>query len=83
MVFEISTATNKAILKSKSVRSESNPISDETLAQIKEKYRLRRQCSQNKDPAIKTCTNQLQKQVKEELRIEKQATWENSPNLLA
>ena len=42
VVTAISTAVDKAILKSKSVRSESNPISDETLALIKEKCRLRR-----------------------------------------
>ena len=51
------------------MRPESNPISDETLALIKEKRRLRRQYSQNKDPAIKTrIIDQLQKQVKEELK---------------
>ena len=70
IVTAISTAVDKAIPKSKSVRSESNPISDETKALIKEKRRLRRQYSQKKDPATKTCINQLQKQVKEELRIE-------------
>ena len=52
------------------MQPESNPISDETLALIKEKHRLRRQYSQKKDPAIKTCINQLQKQVKEELKVE-------------
>ena len=41
------------------VRPESNPISDETLALIKEKRRLRRQYSQKKDPAIKTRINQF------------------------
>ena len=61
IVTAISTAVDKAIPKSKSVRPESNPISDETLAQIKEKRRLRRQYSQKKDPAIKTRINQLQK----------------------
>ena len=66
--------------KSKSVRSESNPISDETLALIKEKRRLRRQYSQIKDPAMKTRINQLQKQVKEELRVETQASWEKFCN---
>ena len=70
----ISTAVDRAIPKSKSVRSESNPISDETLVLIKEKRRLRRQYSQNKDPAVKTRINQLQKQVKEKLRIETQAS---------
>ena len=41
-------AVDKAIPKSKSERSESNPISDETVALIKEKRRLRRQYSQIK-----------------------------------
>ena len=58
------------------MRSESNPISDETIALIKEKHRLKRQYSQYKDPAIKTRINQLQKQVKEELRVETQASSE-------
>ena len=66
----IVTAVDKAIPKSKSVGSESNPISDETILIIEEKRRLRRHYSQNKDPAIKTHINQLQKQVKEELKIE-------------
>ena len=38
----ISTAVDKAIPKSKSESFESNPISDETVAPIKEKRRLRR-----------------------------------------
>ena len=38
---------------------------------IKEKRRLRRQYSQIKDPAVKKLINQLQKQVKEDLRVEK------------
>ena len=62
------------------MQSESNPISDETLALIKEKRRLMRQYSQNKDPAVKTRINQLQKQVKEELRTETQASWEKFCN---
>ena len=62
------------------MRPESNPISDETKALIKEKRRLRRQYSQKKDPATKTRTNQLQKQVKEELRIESPVTWEKFCN---
>ena len=75
IVTAISTEVNKAIPKSKSVRPESNPISDETKALIKEKHKLRRQYSQKKDPATKTCINQLQKQVKEELRIESLVRW--------
>ena len=70
IVSAISTAVYEAIPKSKSVRSKSDPISDETIALIKEKHRLRRQYSQNKDPAVKTRINQLQKQVKEEFRAE-------------
>ena len=70
IVSAISTAVDRAIPKSKSVRSESNPISNETLALIKEKRRLRRQYSQIKGPAVNTRINQLQKQVKEDLRVE-------------
>ena len=70
IVTAISTAVNKTIPKSTSVRPESNPISNATLALIKEKRRLRRQYSQKKDLAIKTRINQLQKQVKEELKVE-------------
>ena len=54
---------DRAILKSKTGRSEGNPISDETLALIKEKRRLRRQYSRNNDPAVKArinrCSNKL------------------------
>ena len=78
------TAVDKAIAKSKSVRPENNPISDETLALIKEKRRLRRQYSQKKDdPAIKTRTNQLQKQVKEELKVESLVSWEEFCNSIS
>ena len=73
-VTAISPAVDKAIPKSKTERSESNPISDETIALIKERRRLMRQYSQNKGLAVKTRINQLQKQVKEELRIETQAS---------
>ena len=76
IISEISTAVDRAIPKSKSMRSESNPISNETLALIKEKCRLRRQCSQIKDLTVKTRFNQLQKQVKGDLRVETQASWE-------
>ena len=64
IITALHTAVDKAIPKSKSVRPESNPISDETLALIKEKRKLRRQYSQMKDPAVKARVNQLQKQVK-------------------
>ena len=65
------------------MRTERNPISDEILVLIKEKRRLRRQYSQNKDPAVKTRINQLQKQVKEELRVELQASWEKFCNSIS
>ena len=77
------TAVDKAIPKSESVRPESNPISNETLAPIKEKCKLRRQYSQRKDLAVKTRINQLQKQVKDDLRIESQASWEKFCNSIS
>ena len=83
IVSAVSTAVDKAIPKSKSVRSESNPTSDETIALIREKLRLSRQHSQNKDPPVKTRINQLQKQVKEELRVEMQASWEKFCNSIS
>ena len=83
IVTAISTAVDKASPKSKSVRPESNPISDETKALIKEKRKLRRQYSQKKDPATKTRINQLQKQVKEELRIESLVSWEKFCNSIS
>ena len=76
----LSTAVDKVIPKSKSVRSESNPISDETMLLIKEKRRLRTHYSQNKDPAVKMRIKQLQKQVKDEVRVETQASWEKFRN---
>ena len=82
IVTAISTAVDKAFPKSKSVRPESNPISDETLALIKEKRRLRGH-SQKKDPAIKTRINQLQKQVKEELKVESLVSWEKFCNSIS
>ena len=57
IVTAISTAVDKTIPKSKSHRSEINPISDETIVIIKEKHRLRRRYSQNKDPAVKARIN--------------------------
>ena len=83
IVTAISTAVNKAIPQSKSVRPESNPISNETLAPINEKRRLRRQYSQMKDPAVKTRINQLQKQVKEELKVESLVSWEKFCNSIS
>ena len=76
----ISTAVGKAIPKSKSGCPESQPISDETLALIKEKRKLRRQYSHAHDPLVKTRINQLQKEIKDNLRIESQASWEKFCN---
>ena len=83
IVTALHTAVDKAIPKSKSVPPESNPISNETLALIKEKRKLRRQYSQMKDPAVKTRINQLQKQVKDDLRVESQASWEKFCNSIS
>ena len=69
----ISIAVDKVIPKAKSGRPESQPISDRTLALIKEKRKLRRQYSQAHDPSVKTRINQLQKENKDNLRIESQA----------
>ena len=80
MVTAIITTVDKAIPKSKSERSESNPISDETISPIKEKRRLNRQYSQNKGLTVKTGINQLQKQAKDDLRVETQASWEKFCN---
>ena len=45
IITAISTAVDKAISKSKSGRPENQPVSDKTLALMKEKHRLRRQYS--------------------------------------
>ena len=63
IITALHTAVDKAIPKSESERPESDPISNETLALIKEKRKLRRLYSQMKDPAVKTRINQLQKRV--------------------
>ena len=83
IITAIHTAVDKVIPTSKSVRPESNPISNETLALIKEKRRLRRQYSQKKDPAVKTRINQLQKQVKEECKVESLVSWEKFCNSIS
>ena len=62
IVTAISTAIDKAIPTSKSGRPEG-------LTLIKEKRRLRRQYSQAHDPLVKTRINQLQKEIKDNLRI--------------
>ena len=72
----ISTVVDKAIPTSESGRPESQPISEETLALIKEKRKLRRQYSQAHDPLVKTHINQLQTEIKDNLRIESQASWQ-------
>ena len=36
-----------------------------------------------KDPAVKTRINQLQKQVKDDLRVESQASWETFCNSIS
>ena len=64
----------------KSGRPESQPISDEALALIKEKRKLKRQYSQAHDPLVKTCINQLQKEIKDNLTTESQASWEKFCN---
>ena len=65
------------------MRPVSNPISNETLALIMEKCRLRRQYSQKKDPTVKTRINQLKKQVKEELKVESLVSWEKFCNSIS
>ena len=50
---------------------------------IKEKRRLRRQYSQIKDPAVKTRINQLQEQIKDDIRVETQASWEKFCNSIS
>ena len=76
----ISTAVDKAIQTSENGRPESQPVSEESLALIKEKRRLRRQYSLAHDPLIETRINQLQKEIKDNLRIESQASWEKFCN---
>ena len=80
IVTAISTAVDKAIPTSKSGHPESQPVLEESLALIKEKRRLRQQYSPAHDPLVKTCINQLQKEAKDNLRIESQASWEKFCN---
>ena len=65
------------------MRPESNPISNETLALIKEKRKRRRQYSQKKDPPVNTRINQLQKQVKEELKVKSLVSWKKFCNSIS
>ena len=83
IITAIHAAADKAIPTSKRVRPESYPISNETLVLIKEKRRLRRQYPQKKDPAVKMRINQLQKQVKEELKVESLVSWEKFCNSIS
>ena len=76
----ISTAVDKAIPTSKSGCPESQPVSEESLALTKEKRRLRQQYSQAHDPLVKMHINQLQKEIKDNLRIESQNSWEKFCN---
>ena len=80
IVTAVSTAVDKAIPTSKSGRPESQPVSEESLAVIKEKCRLRRQYSRAQDPLVKTRINQLQKEIKDNFRIESQASWDKFCN---
>ena len=80
IITAISTAVDKAIPTSKRGRPESQPVSEESLALIKEKYRLRWQYSQAHDSLVKTRINQLQKEIKANLRIESQSSWEKFCN---
>ena len=80
IITTISTAVDKAIPTSKIRRPESQSVSDETLVQIKEKCRFRWQYSQAHDPLVKTHINQLQKEIKDNLIIESQASWEKFCN---
>ena len=74
IVTAVSTAVDKVIPTSKSGQPESQPVSDGTLALIKEKRRLRGQYSQAHDPLVKTRINQLQNEIKNNHRIESQAS---------
>ena len=80
IVTAISTAVGKAIQTSKSGCPKSRPVLEESLALIKEKRRLRWQYSQAHNPLVKKRINQLQKEIKGNLRIESQARWEKFCN---
>ena len=80
IVTAISTAVDKAIPTSKSRRPGSQPVSEESLALIKEKRRPRRQYSQTHNPLVKIRIDQLQKEIKDNLRIESHDSWEKFCN---
>ena len=80
IITAISTAVDKAIPTSKSGRPETQPVSEDSLILIKEKRRLRWQYSQAHHPLANTRINQLQKEIKDNLRIQSQASWERFCN---
>ena len=80
IITAVSTAVDKAISTSKSGGPESQPVFKESLVLIKEKRRLSRQYSQAHDPLVKTRINQLQKEIKDNLRTESQASWKKFCN---
>ena len=80
IVTAVSTAVDKATSASKSGHPASQPVWEESFALIKEKRRLRRKYSQAHYPLVKSRTNQLQKEIKDNLRIESQASWEKFCN---
>ena len=80
IITAISTAVDKAIPASESGCPERQLISEESLVLIKEKRRLRRRYSKAHDPLVKTCINQLQKEIKDNVRIESQASWKKFCN---
>ena len=80
IITAISTAVDKAILTSKRGRLERLPISEETLVPINEKHRLTQQYSKAHDPLVKKHINQLQKEIRDNLRIDSQASWEKFCN---
>ena len=80
IVTAISIAVHKAIPTSKLGCPESQPVSEESLALIKEKRRPSPQYSHAHDPFVKTHINQLQKEIKDNLRIESQASWQKFCN---
>ena len=77
IITAISTAIDKAIPTSK---SGSQPVSEESLTLIKEKRIQYSQYSQAHNSLVKTRINQLQKEFKDNLRIESQASWEKFCN---
>ena len=77
-VTAISTIIDKAIPTSKSMHPESQPVSEESLALVKEKRR--RHYFLVHDTLVKIRITQLQKEIKDNLTIESQASWEKFYN---